>query len=106
MPFKEMENVTAFIQACRRLGVMEKDVFSTVDLYEEKSPRSVVNCIHSLGGAVRRTAREFRGPYIGVAQSASVADVARAKITVTQDSGYRTDVIHELRAGVTKDRHM
>jgi len=106
MPFKEMENVTAFIQACRKLGVMEKDVFSTVDLYEEKNPRAVVNCIHSLGGVVRRTAPSFSGPYIGVAQSANVSDVARAKMTVTQDSGYRTDVTHEVRAGVTKGRHM
>ena len=35
MPFKQMENVTAFIGACRKLGVLEKDLFSTVDLYEE-----------------------------------------------------------------------
>merc|ERR1712066_447899 len=53
MPFKEMENVTAFIQACRKLGVMEKDVFSTVDLYEGKNSKSVMNCIASLGSVVR-----------------------------------------------------
>ena len=28
-----MENCTAFIRACRKLGVLEKDLFSTVDLY-------------------------------------------------------------------------
>merc|ERR1719387_2648779 len=81
MPFKQMENVTAFIQAARKLGVMEKDVFSTVDLYEAKNPQSVMNCIYSLGGAIQRTVPEFEGPYLGVAQTV-VKDNARAKMVV------------------------
>merc|ERR1712107_173917 len=40
LPFKKMENITAFIGACRTLGVLEKDVFSTVDLYESKNLKS------------------------------------------------------------------
>jgi hypothetical protein len=106
MPFKQMENVTAFIQACRKLGVLEKDVFSTVDLYEEKNPRAVLNCIYSLGSVVRRTAPLFNGPYIGVAQNSSVIDVARGKTAVTQNSGLRSDITHEVRAGVFKGRRM
>lgn len=106
MPFKQMENVTAFIQAARKLGVLEKDVFSTVDLYEEKNSQSVMMCIYSLGGTVQRTAPEFGGPFLGKAQNTNVKDSARDKTTVTQGSGFRTDISNEVRAGVSRGRHM
>jgi len=106
MPFKQMENVTAFIQACRKLGVMEKDVFSTVDLYEGKNPKAVMNCIYNLGAAVRRSAPSFKGPYLGVAQGTNIVDKAREKTMVTQSSGYRADIDNEVRAGVRMGRHM
>merc|ERR1712217_207732 len=106
MPFKQMENVTAFIGACRTLGVLEKDVFSTVDLYEGKNMKGVIQCIANLGAAVRKTAPCFRGPYIGVAQGASVNDTARAKTAVTQDGGFRKDIASEVKDGVSRGRHM
>jgi hypothetical protein len=36
MPFKQMENVSNFLKACRKLGVKDHDCFETVDLFEEK----------------------------------------------------------------------
>jgi hypothetical protein len=104
MPFKQMENVTAFIHACRSLGVLEMDVFSTVDLYEKKNMKAVVGCIYNLAGIVRTTAPTFSGPYLGVAKRASVTDVARTRQAVTQDMGYRKDIDAEVRAGVHKVR--
>jgi len=104
MPFKQMENITAFIHACRTLGVLEKDVFSTVDLYEKKNMKAVVGCIYNLAGVIRTTAPTFSGPYLGVAQRASVTDAARSKQVVTQDMGYRRDVDAEVKAGVRKER--
>jgi len=67
MMFKKMENITNFIRASRTLGVLEKDVFNTVDLYEAKNLASVQTCIFNLGAA-SRTAPSFSGPYLGVAQ--------------------------------------
>lgn len=104
MPFKQMENITAFIQACRKLGVLEKDVFSTVDLYEKKNMKAVCQCIYSLASVARTTAPAFKGPYLGVAQRAAVTDAARKKSAVTQDMGYRKDIDAEVKAGVRKSR--
>jgi len=99
MPFKQMENVTAFIKACRTLGVLEKDVFSTVDLFEAKNLTSVQRCIFNLGSMVRRTAPDFPGPFLGVAQNAKVEDSKRQSQVVTQFTGLRQDIADELRTG-------
>ena len=34
MPFKQMENINSYTDACRRLGVPEADLFDTVDLLD------------------------------------------------------------------------
>lgn len=66
MPFKQMENISNFLKACRGLGVAEHDLFETVDLYEEKDMGVVVTCIHALGRAVQGI---FRGPKLGAKQA-------------------------------------
>lgn len=66
MPFKQMENITAFLRACRSVGVAEFDLFETVDLFELKKVELVVNCIHALGRAVQKNVPEFDGPSLGV----------------------------------------
>ena len=47
--------------------MLEKDVFSTVDLYEAKNLVGVQQCIFNLGNASRHVPT-FAGPYLGVAQ--------------------------------------
>merc|ERR1711953_712458 len=84
MPFKKMENITNFIRACRDLGVLEKDLFSTVDLYEEKNLQSVMMCIFNLGSIVRTKVPSFKGPYLGVAQKAPVKDTKRRDVRTSQ----------------------
>lgn len=51
MPFKQMENISNFLKACRAVGVAEHSLFETVDLFEGKDLGLVVRC-------VVRTARE------------------------------------------------
>ena len=53
MPFKQMENITAFLRACRTVGVSEHDLFETVDLYEEKDLNVVIQCIFALGRTIQ-----------------------------------------------------
>mmetsp|Transcript_795 Transcript_795/g.1685 ORF Transcript_795/g.1685 Transcript_795/m.1685 type:complete len:601 (-) Transcript_795:60-1862(-) len=78
MPFKQMENISNFLKACRVLGVAEHDLFETVDLFEQKDLGVVVNCIHALGRTVQTTVPEFRGPHLGVKMSGKSASSFRS----------------------------
>ena len=64
MPFKQMENIAYYVEACASLGVPSQDLFQTVDLYEAKDMRAVVRNIHSLGRVVQRL-ESFEGPCLG-----------------------------------------
>lgn len=47
MPFKQMENISNFLKACRAVGVPEYSLFETVDLFELKDLGIVVKCLVS-----------------------------------------------------------
>lgn len=66
-PFKEMENLSHFISACKSLGVRESDTFRPPDLYEKRVsyPKAIINCIHALS-KVSKKAKPFAGPYLTV----------------------------------------
>jgi hypothetical protein len=57
MPFVQMENISLFLRACQAppLNLQPHDVFLTVDLYEQKDPAQVVQCI----GAFSRVANKI-----------------------------------------------
>jgi len=61
MAFKCMENINAFLEAARGLGVPAQETFQTVDLWERQNLNSVVICLQSLG----RKAGNFGKPGIG-----------------------------------------
>ena len=48
MPFKQMENIKAFLTAARALGCQDYEVFETVDLFELKDLGLVVRTIFAL----------------------------------------------------------
>lgn len=87
MPFRERENISNFLKGCRALGVHDHALFSPNDLYEDKSLLSVVNCIHALGGAVRRSVPEFRGPSLGVADTSNAHLDAKREIGLATQTG-------------------
>jgi hypothetical protein len=64
MPFKQMENMSNYIEACVALGVPNQDCFHSVDLFEGKDLRAVVRNIHSLGRVAQRL-EGFHGPTLG-----------------------------------------
>merc|ERR1712070_76893 len=50
MPFQCMENITMYIEGCKKLGVKPGQTFRPPDLYEKRVsyPRAIVNNIHAL----------------------------------------------------------
>ena len=52
MPFKKMEYINAFLEACNKYGVSASETFQTVDLYESQNIGAVITCISALGRKV------------------------------------------------------
>lgn len=52
MAFKCMENINAFLECARAMGVPAQETFQTVDLWERQNLNSVVICLQSLGRKV------------------------------------------------------
>ena len=67
--FKQMENITLFLRACREVGMLEKDLFSTIDLFEAKDMNAVILSLFNLGGTVQSTIPYFTGPKLGIKQT-------------------------------------
>ncbi|KAH6687435.1 calponin [Plectosphaerella plurivora] len=63
MPFVQMENISHFLRACKSppLNLQDHDVFLTVDLYEQKDPTQVLQCISAFSRAAH-TANPSRFP--------------------------------------------
>lgn len=63
--YKEMENITMFINYGRSLGVPDHLNMSTVALYEQKDIPQVIGCIHVFGSYVQKSVPNYRGPKLG-----------------------------------------
>ncbi|KAH6897035.1 hypothetical protein B0T10DRAFT_172159 [Thelonectria olida] len=53
MPFVQMENISLFLRACQAppLNLHQHDTFLTVDLYEQKDPAQVLQCLGAFSRA-------------------------------------------------------
>ncbi|KAK0622971.1 hypothetical protein B0T14DRAFT_564378 [Immersiella caudata] len=53
MPFVQMENISHFLRACQAppLNLQQHDMFLTVDLYEQKDPAQVLQCLGAFSRA-------------------------------------------------------
>lgn len=58
MPFVQMENISHFLRACQSppLNLQPHDVFLTVDLYEQKDPAQVLQCISAFSRVAHQVA--------------------------------------------------
>ncbi|ERE72884.1 putative protein turtle [Cricetulus griseus] len=62
MAFKQMEQISQFLQAAERYGINTTDIFQTVDLWEAKNMACVQRTLMNLGGlAVARNDGLFSG---------------------------------------------
>lgn len=69
IPFKMMENIGKFLDACVEYGLSNADTFATADLYESGNMTQVVNGIFALGRMARK--KGFQGPTLGPKESES-----------------------------------
>jgi len=70
MPFMQMENIGAYIQGCKKLGIPEQYLFVTVDLFEGKNMAQVILNINTvkreMGFGFEKTSKpEIRGTDLG-----------------------------------------
>ena len=68
MPFKQMENIGFYLGACKKLGLLDRETFQTVDLFEGKDMRQVVRQLHSLGRLAQKL-DGYSGPTLGPKES-------------------------------------
>mmetsp|Transcript_125995 Transcript_125995/g.245742 ORF Transcript_125995/g.245742 Transcript_125995/m.245742 type:complete len:683 (-) Transcript_125995:24-2072(-) len=92
LPFKQMENITMFMNVARDWGVPESAMFGTVDLFEEKDLGAVVNCIFTFGGAVQVQCQDFDGPKLGVPLNVTAKTARRVKTQASQFGGYSSSI--------------
>jgi len=104
MAFKQMENITYFMNAARAWGVPESSMFGTPDLYEEKNMGSVIKCIDQFGGAVQVHCPEFTGPKLGVAISIASHDAKRdiSACTDQNEAMQRTMDVERPKGGMKR----
>ena len=55
IPFKHMENIGMFLNACEEYGVKKLDMFQTVDLYDNTNFGGVIQTILALGKGIYLT---------------------------------------------------
>eukprot|EP00007_Cunea_sp_BSH-02190019_P002993 CAMPEP_0174233214 /NCGR_PEP_ID=MMETSP0417-20130205/3303_1 /TAXON_ID=242541 /ORGANISM="Mayorella sp, Strain BSH-02190019" /LENGTH=1365 /DNA_ID=CAMNT_0015311385 /DNA_START=63 /DNA_END=4157 /DNA_ORIENTATION=+ len=77
-PFKQINNVNAFLAGCQTLGLNKDDLFAPSDLYEEKNLSAVHSTLHVLRFKVEpRTPRDGARSAAVRGRSATVAAVAQ-----------------------------
>ncbi|KAH9386911.1 transgelin [Nematocida major] len=65
--FKRMENIDQFLRAAREIGVLDSELFQTVDLVheEKKNPKQVAICLYSLSRNLKKTFPKSKFKIIG-----------------------------------------
>ncbi|KAF4975407.1 hypothetical protein FZEAL_7800, partial [Fusarium zealandicum] len=84
MPFVQMENISLFLRACQSppLNLHQHDTFLTVDLFEQKDPAQVLQCI----GAFSRAAHAANPQKF----PAAMGSKSRSNAVTPQGTGSRT----------------
>mmetsp|Transcript_3835 Transcript_3835/g.6348 ORF Transcript_3835/g.6348 Transcript_3835/m.6348 type:complete len:376 (+) Transcript_3835:56-1183(+) len=95
LPFKQMENITFFMNAARELGVAESSMFGTPHLHREKNMGSVVSCIYIFAGVIQVACPDFSGPRLGRAIHPDTKDKKRVAGQVTQSGGIAATLEHQ-----------
>ena len=106
LAFKQMENISNFLRACRAVGVEEYEVFETVDLYEEKDLSVVVDCLYALSRTAQKKVSSFQGPYISSDETAPLVSVFECTQGTKSSTLDKTDASNLKSTAKTVDHDM
>mmetsp|Transcript_20105 Transcript_20105/g.63223 ORF Transcript_20105/g.63223 Transcript_20105/m.63223 type:complete len:912 (+) Transcript_20105:254-2989(+) len=62
--FGQMDNISNFLKAVKKLGVLSRDTFETTDLFEMRDLNLVVQCLFALSKAIVKAAPDWSGPFL------------------------------------------
>jgi len=101
MPFKKMENISNFLRACRsELKMSEHDLFTTPDLFDERSAVNVVSGIVAFSRAATRAG--FDGPSIAPKESSIRKSLKRWSLNARNSA---VSLLNMGSAGVMDKNH-
>lgn len=80
MAFFQRENISNYLEGCKKAGMNLVDLFDTQDLYDNKNIVNVINHFYSFSSFARSHSRTFNGPFIGV----KLADANKREFTEEQ----------------------
>lgn len=91
MPFVQMENINRALEAFRRIGVQDTEMFMTVDLFEAKNMTAVLLTLSALDRAAGK--RGFSGARLSTAGSAppQVPLATQAPASVSVSAAFRPE---------------
>jgi hypothetical protein len=105
--YMQLENIQGFISGCRSLGMADRDLFDTVDLFEKKNMPQVAHSILEFGKLARSFPEHFQGPYPPqkgeVKPASSSAAVVPAPATVTAAAAAAKEELEEVAERARRD---
>eukprot|EP00966_Prymnesium_polylepis_P276692 6392575-Prymnesium_polylepis.1 len=60
------ENIGQYVDACAELGVPQRELFITSDLFDNKDFKGVIKNVHGLARLTHYDIPDFKGPRIGI----------------------------------------
>merc|ERR550537_868538 len=62
---KMRENIGQYVDACAALGLPQRELFITADLFEDKNWKVVLKNLHGLARYCHKDVPGFKGPHMG-----------------------------------------
>lgn len=79
--FGQMDNISNFLKAIKKFGVLPSDTFETLDLFEMKDLNIVVQCLFALSKVIVKAVPEWEGPNL-TGQEAGLNEAVMSNLKV------------------------
>ena len=87
------ENIGQYVDACAELGVPQRELFITADLFENKNWAAVLKSIHGLARVAHYDVDGFAGPHIGIRKHGRIAGDGSARASALEQPSSRSSAL-------------